>query len=148
MNKISRVVVPVDFLANADKLVDYSSYLAKQLSAVIHFVHVVSGPAGDAMIGAPFAAEYEGKMLTDAQTRMANLLEDYGDSCPNCTGEVVLGDPVDKIVDIARNKDADLIIISTHGAKGMEKILLGSVAERVLKRAHCPVLIMNPFKNK
>jgi nucleotide-binding universal stress UspA family protein len=59
---------------------------------------------------------------------------------------VVTGDPVDRITEIAKEKNSDLIIISTHGAKGLEKILLGSVAERVLKRAHCPVLVMNPFK--
>ena len=60
----------------------------------------------------------------------------------------VVGDPVDEIVQIAGAKKSDLIIIGTHGTKGLEKILLGSVAERVLKRADCPVLIMNPFKMK
>ena len=146
MKEINRIIVPVDFLKNADKLVDYSVSMAEKLSAVIHFIHVVSFPTGDVMIGAPFAAEYEGKMLIDAETRMSNLLEDNSERCPGCSGEVVKGDPVDQIVEIAKTKDADLIIISTHGARGLEKILLGSVAERVLKGAHCPVLIMNPFK--
>jgi nucleotide-binding universal stress UspA family protein len=68
--------------------------------------------------------------------------------CLECTGDVIVGDPVEKIVEFAREKDADMLIISTHGAKGLEKILLGSVAERVLKRVHCPVLFMNPYKNK
>jgi hypothetical protein len=66
---------------------------------------------------------------------------------PDCTGEVITGDPVDEILECGRDKDADLIIISTHGLKGLEKILLGSVAGRVVKRAHCPVLTMNPFKD-
>ena len=148
MKEIVKIIVPVDFLKNADKLVDYSIKMAEKLSVALHFIHVVSSPAGDAMIGAPFAAEYEGKMLADAQERMANLLKDNNERCPNCTGEVVLGEPVEKIIAIAKAKDCDLIIISTHGAKGLEKILLGSVAERVLKRAHCPVLIMNPYKMK
>ncbi len=148
MREITRIIVPVDFLKNADKLVDYSASMAEKLSAVIHFIHVVSFPTGDAMIGAPFAAEYEGKLLADAQARMSNLLEDNSERCPGCSGEVVIGDPVDKIVEIAEAKDSDLVIISTHGARGLEKILLGSVAERVLKRAHCPVLTMNPFKKK
>ena len=142
------IVVPVDFLKNADKLVDFSIKMAEKLSVGIHFIHVVSSPGGDAMIGSPFAAEYEGKMLADAQERMANLLKDNNERWPNCTGEVVLGEPVEKIVEVAKTKNSNLIIISTHGAKGLEKILLGSVAERVLKRAHCPVLIMNPYKMK
>ena len=146
MNETIGIIVPVDFLKNADKLVDYSVKMAEKLAVSIHFIHVVSSPAGDAMIGAPFAGEYEGKMLSDAQERMANLLKDNSERCPGCTGEVVLGEPVDKIIEIAQEKRANLIIISTHGAKGLEKILLGSVAERVLKQAHCPVLIMNPYK--
>lgn len=146
MKETIGIVVPVDFMKNADKLVDYSIKMAEKLSVAIHFIHVVTNPAADAMIGAPFAAEYEGKMLSDAQERMANLLKDNSERCPNCTGEVVFGDPVDKIIETAQEKQADLIIISTHGARGLEKILLGSVAERVLKQAHCPVLIMNPFR--
>jgi len=147
MNETIGIIVPVDFLKNSDKLVDYSIKMAEKLSVSIHFIHVVTSPVGDAMIGAPFAAEYEGRMLSDAQERMANLLKDNSERCPSCTGDVVLGEPVDKIIEIAQEKRADLIIISTHGAKGLEKILLGSVAERVLKQAHCPVLIMNPYKN-
>ncbi|NOR25763.1 MAG: hypothetical protein GQ542_15525 [Desulforhopalus sp.] len=74
------------------------------------------------------------------------FLKDNRGRCSGCTGEVTVGDPVDTITEFARAKDSDLIIISTHGAKGFEKILLGSVTERVLKRAHCPVLVMNPYK--
>ena len=75
--------------------------MAEKLSAGIHFIHVVSFPTGDAMIGAPFAIEYEGKILADTQTRMSNLFADYSERCPGCTGEVVIGDPVNKIVEIA-----------------------------------------------
>jgi nucleotide-binding universal stress UspA family protein len=148
MKEIKRIVVPVDFSKITDKLIDYSAYMAEKLSAVIHFIHAVTFPTGDAMIGLPYAVEYEEKILADAQQRMSNLLADNSERCPGCTGEVIVGDPVDKIVEIAQAKDANLIIISTHGAKGLEKILLGSVAERVLKRAPCPVLTMNPFKKK
>jgi nucleotide-binding universal stress UspA family protein len=78
---------------------------------------------------------------------MANLITDSKKKCPKCDGEVVYGEPVEQIVEYAERKNADLLIVSTHGAKGLEKILLGSVAEHVLKKAHCPVLIMNPFRN-
>ena len=51
---------------------------------------------------------------------------------------------MDSIVAYAKEKEADLIIIGTHGRKGIEKIMLGSVAERVIKHAPCPTLIYNP----
>lgn len=146
--EITRVVVPVDFMENTDKLVDYATSMTGKLSAVIHFVHVVSFPTNDLVMGRPFVTEYEDKILTNAQERMLNLIEDNKKRSPDCTGEVVVGDPVDQIVEIAEAQKSDLVIIGTHGAKGLEKIMLGSVAERVLKRAHCPVLIMNPFKIK
>ncbi len=146
MAKISTIVVPVDFLKSADKLIKYAAYMAQELSANIHFIHVVELYSGDAMLGAPHTHEYRELFLSDAKLRMTNLVADYKDKIPGCTGDVLFGDPVDKIVEYAKDKSADLIIISTHGARGLEKILLGSVAERVLKNAHCPVLIMNPFK--
>ena len=147
---ISHVVVPVDFMANTNILVEYANSMAKTFSASLHFVHVVSVPEADTMVGIPFAAEYKKNMLADGQAKMTDLIEENSKKkvISNCTGEVVTGDPADKIVKVAEKKDSDLIIIGTHGAKGLEKILLGSVAERVLKRAHCPVLIMNPYKTR
>ena len=71
---------------------------------------------------------------------MDNLLDDSREINPGCSGEVLAGDPVDEIVRVADDRDADMLIISTHGAKGLEKILLGSVTERVVKRVHCPIL--------
>lgn len=148
MKEMDTVIVPVDFLQNCDKLVDYSIAIAGKMSMLIHFIHVVTFPTGDILIGAPFASEYEGKIITAAQTQMSNLLATNIERCPGCSGEVIIGDPGDKIVETAKTKNGDLIIISTHGAKGLEKMLLGSVAEHVLKLAHCPVLVMNPFKHK
>ena len=146
MKEIERIIVPVDFSKITEKLIDYSTYMAEKLSATIHFIHAVTSVTGDAMVGAPFAVEYEAKMLADTQKRMSNLLEDNREKLTGCTGEVVIGDPVDTIIDTAKAQKADLIIIATHGTKGLEKILLGSVTERVLKRAPCPVLTMNPYK--
>jgi nucleotide-binding universal stress UspA family protein len=148
MKEIERIVVPVDFLETTDKLVEYAAYMAKKLSAVIHFVHAVYFYAGDAMLGLPYARDCESRLLTAAEERMANLIANNIERCRGCSGDVVVGDPVGKIVEFAREKDSQLIIISTHGSKGLETILLGSVARRVLKQAHCPVLVMNPFKKQ
>ena len=148
MKETNSIIVPVDFSGITTKLVEYAVNIASKLSGVIHFVHAVHFYAGDTMIGLPYAQECEAKLIKDAEERMANLIVDNKERCTHCTGEVVIGDPVERIIEFARAKESDLIIISTHGAKGLEKILLGSVAERVLKRAHCPVLFMNPFKNQ
>jgi nucleotide-binding universal stress UspA family protein len=61
-------------------------------------------------------------------------------------GTVIRGDVVDEVVKYAEEEKAGLVIIGTHGTKGLERILLGSVAERVLKSVHCPTLTMNPYR--
>ena len=79
---------------------------------------------------------------------MADFLEGLKAKCPGCEGVVLLADAADSIVALAEERKADLIIIGTHGAKGIEKVLLGSVAERVLKRAGCPTLVYNPYRGE
>jgi nucleotide-binding universal stress UspA family protein len=147
MKSIEKIVVPVDFTKSTHELVEYAVYMAARLSAVINFVHVVADYPGDAMIGSPFAQEYQDKDFAASKQKMTHLVEDSQEMCPGCDGDVVYGDPVEQIVKFAETKKADLLILGTHGAKGLEKVLLGNVAEHVLRKAHRPVLIMNPFEN-
>lgn len=146
MEKIRKVVVPVDFSDNTEKLADYARYMGKELSAALHFIHVVGIYSGDAMVGMPFSTSLKKDYEATARERMNNLVDDMIANDTKCKGEVLTGEPVEEIVNYAEKEAADLIIISTHGVKGWEKILLGSVAERVVHKAHCPVLFMNPFK--
>jgi nucleotide-binding universal stress UspA family protein len=147
MKKIKNIVVPIDFTKNTNKLVEYAYYIAESLQAVIDFVHVVPDYPGDAMIGSPFAQQYQDKDFAASKEKMARLVKSSLEVCPGCEGEVVYGDPVGKIVGFAEARKADLLILGTHDAKGLEKVLLGSVAEHVLRKAHCPVLIMKPVKD-
>ena len=147
MKKVKKIVVPVDLTKSTSKLVEYALYMAEALRAVIDFVHVVADYPGDAMIGSPFAQQYQDKDFAASKQKMARLVEDSLKVCPGCEGEIVFGDPVGKIVEFAEAKKADLLILGTHNAKGLEKVLLGNVAENVLRKAHCPVLIMKPVKD-
>ena len=147
MQEVHQIIVPVDFSKTTAKLVDYASYMAGKLSATIHFVHVAEINQGhDMLLGSSAFGDLKEKIIAAAEERMANLLEDNGERCKGCTGKVANGDIVDAIIDYAKNEKADLIIISTHGTKGLEKILLGSVAERVIGKAFCPTLVYNPYK--
>ncbi len=148
MQKVKNIVVPVDFSDNTEKLVDYAFEMGQELSATLHFVHAVAlHPDAAIMFGMPYFADYQSTFESNAQGKMTSLIESLQEKSPGCKGEVVMGEPVDTIVEYAKSEKADLIIISTHGAKGLEKILLGSVAERVVQRAFCPVLVLNPFRN-
>ena len=159
MQDFHRIVVPVDFHRHTDTVADYAHRLATRLGAGVVFVHVVQSLARSlsatdlsaAVYGdlfPPALVEIDADLLKLARQRMQELVERYRADLADCAGEVLEGDPADRIVAFAADQQADLIVMGTHGARGIEKILLGSVAERVLKRAACPVLIINPFRGE
>jgi len=108
---------------------------------------MAEGASYSDVVPTSFAAVDE-ELFGYAQKKMTNLVEKSKSTCPGCTGVVLKGEVADAIVDYVSDKNSDMIIMATHGAQGIEKIMLGSVAERVLKRASCPVLIFNPYKGE
>jgi nucleotide-binding universal stress UspA family protein len=145
MKTITKIVVPVDLEEHTQKLVEYAAYMAEKLAADLYVIHVVEPfrAVGDMDLGAVTVREYHQNRIKHAKDFLGKLIEAY----PNCkSAKVIDGDIVDEIVSFAEEEEASLIVIGTHGSKGLEKLLLGSVAERVVKRAHCPTLVMNPFK--
>ena len=141
--EISKVVVAVDFTSTTDKVVDYGVAMAEKLGANVCFLHVVSDFEGyDMMLVHPSFTVLAADIKEKAEKRIADLVEQYAGSC----GKVMIGDAAEKIVEYAKEENADMIIVGTHGAKGLERIILGSTAERVVKKASCPVLTFNPLQ--
>jgi nucleotide-binding universal stress UspA family protein len=142
---IKRIVVGTDFSEGSDAAMEQAFSLAVTLRAVVDLVHVVEpgilvAPA--ALGSLPLAdgpALYEeiDRALTARaeQARAAGLV---------CQTNSLQGFPPGEIVRHARKVDADLIIVGTHGRTGIAHAVLGSVAERVVQRAACPVLVV-PF---
>lgn len=144
MQKIQTIAVPIDFLKHTDPLVEFAVFMANKLGAKIKFFHVVELYDRYAGYALPSLQQTEKEMLDHARERMDNLVADHQKKVTGCEGEVVnSGDIAEAIISYTKD-NADLIIISTHGRKGFEKILLGSVAEQVLKNSTCPVLIHRP----
>ncbi len=145
MKAITNIVVPVDLEEHTEKLVEYAAYMAEKLSADLTLVHVIEPfrAIGDMELGTATVEKYNQNRVDHAKEFLGKLVSAY----PSCkSAKVISGDIVDEIVAFAQGQETALIIIGTHGSKGIEKLLLGSVAERVVKRAHCPTLVMNPFK--
>lgn len=149
MGNIKQIIVPVDFQRHTDDIAAFAISIAKSLDAKLTFVHVVehfAEAAGYADTYPTSFMEIDEELYGYAKKKMAAMLEQNKSACPGCTGAVLRGEAADSIVAYCKAQEADLVIIGTHGAQGIEKILLGSVAERVLKRAPCPILIFNPYK--
>ena len=147
MKDIEKIVVPIDLDRHTSKLVEFAVYFAGKLSASLHLIHVIENPhTGDSMLGSPSFEPLLEEQVEKARVFVGNYVEDFSETWPNIAGSVRRGEVVEEIVSCAAEENADLVIIGTHGTKGLEKILLGSVAERVVQRAHCPTLTMNPYR--
>jgi len=147
MAEIKKVIVPVDFAGNTDKVVDYAMSVADKLGAEVLFFHAINDFQGyDMMLVHPSFIGMTKDLEEKSRERMNNLIKEYKDREFAVGGDAVIGDAAEEIIKYAEEQNADMIIIGTHGVKGLEKILMGSTAERVIKNAPCPVLVFNPFK--
>jgi len=146
MAAINKVVIPVDFSSNMDKVVDYAMSIADKLGAKVLFFHVVNDFKGyDMMLVHPSFMGMTKDLELQAEERITGLVKDYEQREKGVSGNVIVGDAADEIINYAKLERADMIIIGTHGSKGLERVLMGSTAERVVKKAPCPVLVFNPF---
>ncbi len=134
----TQILVPTDFSETAEHGVVYAFQLAQALSAKVHLVHVYFVPVP------PESAGLATSMFSDAEEAAEELLQaataKYRDLPTFASNRVTTGDPVLAIIDAAKEVAADLIVIGTHGRRGVQRMLLGSVAESVLRSAPCPVL--------
>ena len=133
------LLAAVDFSPASDLVVEHALAMAKQLNAKeIHFLHV-RAPTGD-------NAEAEGRQTEFAQWLDARV-RDAGSlaSTVRVVAHEATGNPADVIVDMAGDLLTSAVIVGTHGRKGFQRMVMGSVAETVVRNAGCPVLVARPL---
>jgi nucleotide-binding universal stress UspA family protein/mono/diheme cytochrome c family protein len=138
---IKRILVPLDFSANSELVLDYARAMAQRFGAALHLLHVCEVPP---LIAAPadtFATAYAdwSECLADDAGRQLVALQKRLPEVRTST-EVVFGNPAKCIVTAANLKRCDLIVMGTHGHGPIMHMLMGNVAERVVRAAPCPVL--------
>lgn len=146
MRVIHKIIVPIDFLQHTEQLAEYALYIGERFHAGLDFLHILEPPHYYGDYEYPSLGVYAAEMAEHAEEKMKQFIEKYRNSCPGCEGKILHGNIADSIIKYAKDQNADLIIIGTHGRKGLEKMWLGSVAERVIKSAPCPTLTCNPYK--
>jgi len=138
MPRFNKIVCPVDFDQTSLPALRSASQLAREHNATLYLVHVMEVPPA-----AEMALPLE-KMETVARTRLERIGHQNLQRETRYELLVMMGDPGIQILQLANQLGADLIVMATHGRKGLYRLVLGSVAEHVVREAPCPVLTVKP----
>jgi len=144
MLKFNLIMVPTDFSDYSLRALPYAVGLAERFDARVQIVYVCepSLQVSDiAWIGVDERVVDESH-TERARTSIHNLIADRVPDTVEATGHVLSGDPVEAIVGFAHEHGADLIVMATHGRGGLSHMLMGSVAEQIVRKASCPVLTL------
>ena len=147
MAEIKRILFPVDFTEASERVARYARLFAEKFGARLYVVFIVEDLMRYAGFYVPHTAleKLEKELFEGAQKRMEKFIEEHLSGL-SAEPLVLSGEVAEKICEVARKKEIDLIVMGTHGRRGLEKALFGSVAEKVVKTAPCPVLTVNPFQ--
>jgi nucleotide-binding universal stress UspA family protein len=142
--QLQQILVPVDFTETSDRALDYAVELASKFGASITLIHAYQIPVYGFPDGAFItSADVATQLATAAQGRLDALLESRLSLGIAMTAVLRDGVAWEEINDVAKLTEADLIIIGTHGRRGLSRALLGSVAENVIRTTSVPVLVIH-----
>jgi len=148
MTTFETIMVPIDFSENAPKILATAVDIAEKFKATLSIVYVVQHFEDYSGFFVPHMPinQFEGEMVESAEKKMASFLAENLKSNLPCNSTIIKGDVAEEIIDYAAQNDIAMIVMGTHGYKGLEKVFFGSVAEKVVKTSPCPVLTINPYK--
>jgi nucleotide-binding universal stress UspA family protein len=142
-----RILVPTDFSDASDAAKVYGGVLAEALGASLHVLHVV--PDADALewgVDTGYLPRVLERAESEARSRLETLLTPEERSRFRAEFVVETGSPAARILEYADREQIDLIVMGTHGRGAIEKLWVGSVTERVVQRAQCPVVSLRQPK--
>jgi nucleotide-binding universal stress UspA family protein len=144
MLKVERVLVPVDFSEGSDAALEYALGLTHALGGHVDVLHVLESPrySSDLMVGMAGTtfSSFEDYARGAATREMESFLARHRSPGPKVHARIDAGDPAHEIVRRAETDRYDLVVMATHGRSGLAHLLVGSVTEKVIRRAPCPVL--------
>ena len=135
---VSRIVCPVDFSESSDAALVMAASVASQFDAKLFIVHVEEVPCKSLSAAGDGLSEYK-KLLESVVPPAEDVEYEH---------HYLRGNQSDEIILFAKARDADLIVLGTHGRTGLARLLMGSVAESVIRNAHCPVLSVRTLRSE
>jgi universal stress protein A len=139
--KLKKILVPVDFSRHSLAALSYAIDLGQEQRAEIILVHVVE-PLAYGMGRWTEPVKLLESWQAEASAELQRIEQQARQRYPKCRGEIHFGNVHQVLSDLARKLKADLIVVSTHGRTGLGHMVMGSVAEKIVRYAPCPVLIV------
>ncbi len=150
IQNVKKILAPIDFSTHSMEAMRAAMELAKDAGAEVHLMHVIAPHLHFIPLPLATSAEQsrelvrEAAMIEQAEEELARIKkDDFGDSNKVFTFAVV-GHPVQKLVDYAKEQAIDLIVMATRGRSGSEHFLLGGTTEKIVRTAPCSVLVFRP----
>ena len=144
MTAIQRVLLPIDFSKHSVEAARYARGFQEQYDAELHVLHVVEDvhyTANTYLFEMPTLPPLE-DLERDREAELGEFVAQHFAGCPRVTRILHRGKPFVEILRYAQEHETDLIIIASHGHRGLEHTLFGSTAEKVMRKSACPVLVI------
>ncbi|MFN7803393.1 MAG: universal stress protein [Planctomycetaceae bacterium] len=143
MIRLKQILVPIDFSEPSERATEYGLSLARQFNATLHLLHVIEDPVVYLPMYESYPVPTRQQFETYAQERLDNWIPESVTRGVKVETAWRHGRPDVEIVDYASDSAVDLIVIGTHGRGMAAHLLLGSIAEKVVRKAACPVLTVH-----
>ena len=136
------IMVPIDFSTHCDQAAEYASWFVRISKAAVHVVHVIANPA-DAVYEPEEVSNWD--MVDHAEKKARQMIEAFARRCVKAEVSpeihVLHGDPYQKLMEAAKEIHPDLIVMSTRGRGSVAHLVIGSVTEKIVRHAPCPVFV-------
>ena len=144
--KPRRILVPVDFSDSSARALRHAAKRAAESGDSLIVVHVVPADYGWSGIGREESRDLDRSLQRQAADRLRAFTDENVGENVSADMEVRVGQPAEEIVAAARDSKCDSIVLSTRGLTGLDRYLIGSVADRIARLAPCPVVLLRPGK--
>ena len=146
MKKIEKILFPIDFAESFEKLLPWVSTFVKSFDATLYVLFVAQDLGDFSSFHVPHGnlQQFQEEALKAAEKKMSATAKEDFKTFKKVEARVAQGSPADKIIETAKQEGVDLIIMGTHGRKGLERAIFGSVCDKVVRSAPCPVLTISP----
>jgi nucleotide-binding universal stress UspA family protein len=146
MKKVQKILFPIDLTEKFDALLPWVATMASTFDATLYVLFVTQDLANFTAFYMPHPniQSMQAEAMKAAQEKMAGVIQEQFKGLKKLEARVVQGSPAEKILEVAAQEGVDLIIMGTHGRKGLERALFGSVCDKVVRNSRIPVLTVYP----